>query len=239
MDPQRVAIVTGANRGLGLAVSRQLADAGCAVVLVGRRSLELEAIARELAAEGATAASFPADVTEADDVGRLRAFVEARMGRADILINNAGVFLEPKDFSRPAGILEVTPEQMLGTLAANTVAPLRLIQAFLPLMRAHGYGRIVNVSSSMGRLADMGAGWPGYRASKTALNALTRVVAAELQGENIKINSVCPGWCRTDMGGSEANRSPEEGAASIVWAALLPADGPSGGFFRDWQPLDW
>jgi NAD(P)-dependent dehydrogenase (short-subunit alcohol dehydrogenase family) len=110
-------------------------------------------------------------------------------------------------------------------------------QALVPLMQ--GSGRVVDVSSGMGQLAEMNGGYPGYRLSKAALNALTRILADELKGTGVKVNSVCPGWVRTDMGGADAPRTPEQGAETIVWLATLPDDGPTGGFFRDRQPIPW
>ena len=114
-----------------------------------------------------------------------------------------------------------------------------LSNALVPLMQARNFGRIVNVSSGMGQLDDMGAGHPAYRVSKAALNAVTRVLAAELVGTNIKVNALCPGWVRTDMGGQQADRSPQEGIETTLWLAQLPEDGPSGGFFRDRRPIPW
>ena len=125
------------------------------------------------------------------------------------------------------------------TLATNFYAPLRLCQALVPLMRKRGYGRVVNLSSGMGQLDEMSDGWAAYRVSKTALNALTRMVADATRGEGILVNSVCPGWVRTDMGGSSATRGVEKGAQTAVWLASLPDDGPTGGFFRDRQPIPW
>jgi NAD(P)-dependent dehydrogenase (short-subunit alcohol dehydrogenase family) len=182
-----------------------------------------------------------ADVTDASAVAALAARLRREFGRADILVNNAGVLLEPKDFAQPqaASVFVVDADVVAATHACNALAPLRLIQAITPLMRENGWGRIVNVSSSLGQLSEMGGYWPGYRMSKAALNALTRLTAKELEGSPIKVNSVCPGWCRTDMGGKDAARSADEGARGIVWAALLPDDGPSGGFFRDGQAIDW
>jgi NAD(P)-dependent dehydrogenase (short-subunit alcohol dehydrogenase family) len=125
------------------------------------------------------------------------------------------------------------------TFATNTVGPLRLIEAFVPGMRERGYGRVVNLSSGAGQLSDMGAGYPAYRMSKAALNALTRITAAELGRGNVKINAMCPGWVRTEMGGPNATRTVDKGAETAVWLATLPADGPSGGFFRDMKPIPW
>jgi NAD(P)-dependent dehydrogenase (short-subunit alcohol dehydrogenase family) len=242
MSHRRVAIVSGASRGLGLASARLLAERGFELVMAARNAAQLAAAADEIrASTGIEPLALPTDVTDAVAVRALADAVEARFGRADVLINNAGVFLGPKDFGRPEGasVLRADPDEVLATLAVNLVGPLRLVQAFVPMMRAQRWGRIVNVSSGMGQLADMGGFWPGYRISKTGLNALTRILAIELKGSGILVNSVCPGWCRTDMGGEGANRSAAEGAQSIVWGALLPDDGPSGGFFRDGQPLDW
>ncbi len=240
MLSQKLAVVTGANRGLGFAVARDLAATGCLVLAVGRNAEAIEKAARELQTEGHQVLPHVADVTDASAVAALAARVRREFGRADILVNNAGVQLESHGSGvTSASVLVVDPEIVAATFACNALAPLRLIQAIVPLMRDNGWGRIVNVSSGMGQLAAMGGHWPGYRMSKAALNALTRVAAKELEGSPIKVNAVCPGWCRTDMGGTDATRSADEGAQGIVWAALLPDDGPSGGFFRDSQPIDW
>jgi NAD(P)-dependent dehydrogenase (short-subunit alcohol dehydrogenase family) len=241
MLAQKVAVVTGAARGIGLAVARDLAASGCRVVMVGRGAEAIENAARELCDSGHEVIPHVADVTDASAVAALAARLRREFGRVDILINNAGVLLEPKDFAAPQGasVFVVDPELVTATYTCNALAPLRLVQALVPLMRENGWGRIVNVSSSMGQLADMGGFWPAYRMSKAALNALTRLTAKELEGSPIKINSVCPGWCRTEMGGHDAVRSAADGAQGIVWAALLPDDGPSGGFFRDGKPIDW
>jgi len=160
--------------------------------------------------------------------------VEEEFGRLDVLVNNAGITdpwrgtAEDPDFDAVKDVLET-----------NLFGAWRLAKAVLPLMRRNGYGRIVNLSSGMGQLSDMGGHSPGYRVSKTGLNALTRMLASELAAENILVNSVCPGWVRTDMGGSGARRSVEEGADTPVWLATLPNGGPSGGFFRDRKPIPW
>lgn len=244
MLDKKLAIVTGAARGIGFAVAHDLALSNCKVLMIGRRTQQIELAAQALAANGHDVVAHTTDVTDANAISVLAQHVRDTFGRADILVNNAGVFLDPKNFAKPeiSSALNANPEIIATTMASNTLGPLRLIQAFVPLMRENGWGRIVNVSSGMGQLSRMGGHWPGYRLSKTALNALTRIVASELgelSGCNIKINSVCPGWCRTEMGGADATRSAEEGAKGIVWAALLPDDGPSGGFFRDAQAVEW
>ncbi|MBK5966783.1 short-chain dehydrogenase [Thiocystis minor] len=236
MPEQPVAIVTGANRGLGLETSRQLAALGYRILLTARRAAEGRAAAEALAASGASVAFQPLDVT--DDVS-VRDFAERvrGIGRLDVLVNNAGIFLDPAPSTPESSVLRVDLASIRASFETNTLGPLRLCQALIPLMTGHG--RVVNVSSGMGQLAQMNGFCPGYRLSKTALNALTRILADELQGTGIKVNAVCPGWVRTDMGGAEADLSVEEGARGIVWAATLPQDGPSGGFFRHGQPIDW
>jgi NAD(P)-dependent dehydrogenase (short-subunit alcohol dehydrogenase family) len=153
-----------------------------------------------------------------------------------VLINNAGIMAREQDSS----VLEVDEAVLRRTLETNFYGAFRLLRAVLPHMKERGYGRIVNVSSGLGQLDDMGSGWVSYRMSKTILNAMTRTASAELGSEvDVLINAVCPGWCRTDMGGDSATRSADEGAAGIVWAALLPADGPRGRFLRDQKEIPW
>src|SRR5262249_21641860 len=153
----------------------------------------------------------------------------------DVLINNAGVMLDP----RGSHVLDSKEKTWHDTLAVNLFGPLLLTQALVPLMRKNGYGRIVNVSSAQGQLSDMGPGTPAYRVSKTALNALTRTLAAELHASGILVNAMCPGWVKTDMGGQGAPRTVEQGADTAVWLATLPDGGPTGGFFRDRKPIPW
>jgi NAD(P)-dependent dehydrogenase (short-subunit alcohol dehydrogenase family) len=235
-EPPLVAIVTGGNRGLGLETCRQLAVLGFRVVLTSRNPKLGEAAVAALRESGLTVVAHQLDVTDPLSVERLVADVDAAYDRIDVLVNNAGVALRPAD---DLGTLQVDIETIRQTLEVNTLAPLRLCQAVVPVMRRGGYGRVVNVSSGMGQLDDMENGWPAYRISKTALSAVTRLVAREVSGANVLVNAVCPGWVRTDMGGSSATRSVEEGAAGIVWAATLPDRGPSGSFFRDGRPIPW
>jgi len=231
-----VAIVTGGNRGLGLETCRQLAGLGLQVVLTSRDLARGEAAATALRASGLAAVAHQLDVTDPLSVDRLIEDVNGSYDRIDVLVNNAGVVMRPQD---DRGTLEVDLETIRRTLEINTLAPLRLCQAVVPVMRKNGYGRVVNVSSGMGQLDDMESGWPAYRISKTALSAVTRLVAREVSGANILVNAVCPGWVRTDMGGPSATRSVEKGAAGIVWAATLPDRGPNGGFFRDGRRIPW
>jgi len=234
-----VAVVTGANRGLGLETCRQLARRGSSVVLTCRAQDRGEAAAAQLRAEDLDVRFQLLDVTDAAAVDALSAFLQTEFGRLDILVNNAGVFSDPYDPAdpAPASIFNTDLDTIRRALETNTFGALRVAQALIPLM--DGRGTVVNVSSGMGQLSDMNGCCPGYRLSKTALNAVTRILADELKHTGIRVNSVCPGWVKTDMGGAGAERSVQEGAAGIVWAACLPDDGPSGGFFRDGKPIPW
>ena len=237
MDSDRkVAVVTGANRGIGLAVSYQLAKQGIYVILTSRDEAKGKATAEQLQAEGLAVGYHPLDVADSASVQQLTQYVGNQYGHLEILVNNAGVAL---DFTDNSSILNLQLETLEQTLQTNLYGPILVAQSLVPLMQIQGYGRVVNVSSGAGQLTDMSSGYPSYRMSKTALNAFTRILANELQGRNILVNSVCPGWVRTDMGGPNAPRSPEQGADTIVWLATLPDGGPTGGFFRDRQPISW
>lgn len=234
-----IAVVTGANRGLGLETCRQLAGRGISVVLTSRSPQLGEAAAARLCSEGLEVRFRPLDVTDGAAIQALGSYLASEFGRLDILVNNAGIFADPYDPAEPgpASVFNAQLDTIRRSLETNTYGALRLAQTLIPLM--NGRGTVVNVSSGMGQLADMNGCCPGYRLSKTALNAVTRILADELRHSRVKVNSVCPGWVRTDMGGAGAERSVQEGAAGIVWAACLPDDGPSGGFFRDGKPIPW
>ncbi|HEY3069592.1 MAG TPA: SDR family oxidoreductase [Gaiellaceae bacterium] len=229
---ERVALVSGGNRGIGREVARQLAALGYTVVLGSRDLARGEEAAREIG-DGVVAKRL--DVTDEESVERVIASIAGELGRLDVLVNNAGV----AGGGWRTSATDVDLGDVRDTLETNLYGAWRLTQAALPLMRRNGYGRIVNLSSGMGQLSDMGGHAPAYRVSKTGLNVLTRVLTAELGDENIVVNSCCPGWVRTDMGGPHANRSVEEGADTPVWLATLPDDGPRGGFFRNREPIPW
>jgi NAD(P)-dependent dehydrogenase (short-subunit alcohol dehydrogenase family) len=229
----RVAVVTGANRGIGREVARQLAVRGDLVVLGSRDLAKGERAAAELARDGAEVLPRRLDVTDPASVERLAAELADRSGRLDVLVNNAAILYDT--WQRATGADLGVVEQALRT---NLLGAWRTVQAFLPLLRASGHARVVNVSSEAGSLASMGAVAPAYNVSKAALNALTRMLAADLRHERILVNAVCPGWVATDMGGP-GGRPVAAGAGSVLWAADLPDDGPTGGFFRDGRPLPW
>ena len=227
-----VAVVTGGNRGIGLDVCRQLADRDYQVVLGSRDPGKGQRAVASLGA-GHNVAACQLDVSHPDSVQAAASWVGERFGRCDVLVNNAAILYDT--WARAASADLDSVHQALET---NLFGAWRTTLALLPLLRASGRGRVVNVSSESGSLASMGAGTPAYQVSKAALNALTRTLAAELRPARILINAVCPGWTATDMGG-RAGRPVAEGAASIVWAVTLPDDGPTGGFFRDGRPLRW
>ncbi|MCB1878286.1 MAG: SDR family oxidoreductase [Chromatiales bacterium] len=237
MSDKKVAVVTGAYRGLGLETVRQLAAKGYRVVLTARRPTEGERAAAVLRQEGLDVQYHPLNVTDPRAVTGLRDFIRDTFGRLDVLVNNAGIFPDPGPGTGGASIFDAALDTVRRGFETNTLAPLMLCQLLIPLMK--GQGSVVNVSSGMGQLSDMNGCCPGYRLSKTALNAVTRILADELQGTQVKVNSVCPGWVKTEMGGLEAPLEVQQGAAGIVWAATLEDDGPSGGFFRHAEPIPW
>lgn len=230
---ETVALVSGANRGIGREVARQLAGRGHYVLVGSRDPAAGEREAEQIAAEGGRVSVVELDVSSDESVARALRDVERDPGSLDVLVNNAGIY---GDHTAAA---EYDLEKAREVLEVNLFGAWRLTQAMIPLLRRSGHGRIVNVSSGGGQLDDMQGGGAAYRASKTALNALTRILSVEEAGHGILVNSLCPGWVRTDMGGESAPRSVEEGADTAVWLATLPDDGPSGGFFRNREPIPW
>ncbi|WP_406378137.1 SDR family NAD(P)-dependent oxidoreductase [Streptomyces sp. NBC_00197] len=222
-----IALVTGANRGIGHEVARRLAAEGHTVYLTARSAKGAADAAAAIG--GRDVRPLRLDVTSDDDVT-----AAARdIGALDVLINNAAITYDTWQRAVSAD-LDVVRE----AAETNLYGPWRLTRALLPQLRASAHPRVVNVSSEAASLTSMGGGTPAYSASKVALNALTRMFAAELRSDGILVNAVCPGWVATDMGGA-GGRPVEEGAAGVLWAATLPDDGPTGGFFRDGRPLPW
>ena len=229
-----VALVTGANRGMGFETCRALAERGYQVVLTSRDQTLGQQAAQSLAQQGLSVAHFVLDVTNGGSIQKLQQAVEERFGGIDVLVNNAGIF---PDAGR--SVLEVELETFQSTMETNFYGPLLLCQAWVPGMITRAYGRVVNVSSGLGQLSTMGDDAPAYSASKAALNALTCMVADAARGANVLVNAVDPGWVRTRMGGPGASRSVEQGIDTIVWLATLPDGGPTAGFFHDRQPIAW
>jgi NAD(P)-dependent dehydrogenase (short-subunit alcohol dehydrogenase family) len=226
----RVALVTGANRGIGLEVARQLAARGDTVFLGARDPDAGRAAAEPLMAAGGDVRPRLLDVTDQGSIDLVAGELARGVGRLDVLINNAAIHYDT--WQRAIG---ADPSVVLQALDTNLLGAWRCANALIPLLRASGHGRIVNVSSEAGSLASMSGGTPAYAVSKVALNGLTRMLAAQLR-PYVLVNSVCPGWVATDMGGP-GGRPVAEGAASVLWAADLPDNGPTGGFFRDGRPI--
>ena len=234
MSNAKTAIVTGANRGLGLEIARQLVREGVRVVMGSRDPVKGEQACASLKA-GELAASHALDVNDTKSVKRFVAYVEKHFGAPGILVNNAGTYPESHD----ARVADTRTSVWRETFETNLFGAVRLCREVLPLMQRVAYGRIVNLSSGLGQVSKMGEGSPAYRVSKAALNAFTATLAAEVKGDGILVNAMSPGWVRTDMGGPNAPRSVEEGAETAVWLALLPSTGPTGQFFRDRKPIPW
>ncbi|MBF0571423.1 MAG: SDR family oxidoreductase [Candidatus Omnitrophica bacterium] len=232
---ERVVVVTGGNRGIGHEICRQLAKLDLMVVLTSRHEKDgLEAVTNFNKNEFPVR-FCPLDVTNPSQILELTDFLTKEFGRCDCLVNNAGIFLDNQD----GNFFNTDVATVRQTMETNVYGPYLLCQALLPLMRKNNYGRIVNISSGLGQLNDMGGGYLAYRMSKTAINVITRVLAVELAGTNILVNSMCPGWVKTRMGGSGATRSVEEGADTAVWLSTLPDGGPSGKLFRDRKEVSW
>lgn len=225
----KVILLTGANRGIGLATAQELKRRAAHVVagvrdpsrmpndgLDGITVLELDT------ANAASCRNFVADALE-------------RHGRIDGLINNAAILVDQK-----TPVLQLAEDDLRRVVDVNLIGPLRLCQLAVPHMMRQGYGRIVNISSGLGSITEMGGGYPSYRMTKLALNGLTKILAAELAGEaGVKVNSLCPGWVKTDMGGSSAQRQPSDAAREIADLVSIGSEGPSGGFFRYGEPANW
>jgi NAD(P)-dependent dehydrogenase (short-subunit alcohol dehydrogenase family) len=223
-----ISLVTGANRGIGREVCRQLAGLGHTVVLTARDARAAAEAARAIGAE-----ALRLDVADPASVTHAARWTRERHGKLDVLVNNAAISYDTWQRAVTADLTTVRE-----AAETNLYGPWLMVQEFLPLLRHSDHPRIVNVSSEAASLASMGGGTPAYSASKVALNALTRMLASDLRRDAILVNAVCPGWVATDMGGP-GGRPVAEGAASVVWAATLPDSGPTGGFFRDGRPLPW
>lgn len=225
-----VILITGATRGIGFAAARQLAARGAKVIIASRDGKR----AAEAAAQvGDGACGVALDVTDQASVEAAVKKIEDQFGRLDVLANNSAILLDHYQ-----GLLELKPEVLLETLNTNVVGTLRVCQAFAPLLAKSSASRIVNVSSGAGQLDGEPQSWaPAYCISKTALNMLTQQLTAALP--DVMVNSMCPGWCRTEMGGSEAPRTPDEGAETLTWLALDAPHALRGKFVKDRAVIPW
>ena len=235
MPARKIAIVTGGNRGIGREIARQLMKADMFVVIGCRTEPKCAMAVDELTREGGNIAGFPLDVNDTKSVKRFVEHVEKHHGAPSILVNNAGVYPEATE----SRVVDTATSVWRETFETNLFGAVRMCREVVPPMKKIRYGRIVNISSGLGQLHQMGEGSPAYRVSKAALNALTRTLAAEVAGSGILVNSMSPGWVQTDMGGENAPRTVQEGADTAVWLCLLPSNGPSGQFFRDRKPIPW
>ena len=225
----KTALVTGANRGIGLAIVAGLAKHPDIKVLLGSRNLHNG----EKSAAGikGNVVAVELDLSDQAQLQKQYATIVAAHGAVDILVNNAGVLKE-------GNLLELSEEAFQSSLRINFLAAFDLIRLAVPGMIKRRHGRIVNVSSGWGSFAEGLTGPAAYSISKAALNALTLSLAKDLPS-NVKVNSMCPGWVRTRMGGEGATLSPEQGADTAIWLATLPENGPSGGFFRERNLIEW
>ena len=234
MSDQRTAFVTGGNRGIGLAICEGLAERGLNIVLGSRDEANGEAAARPIRADGGTVRVEQIDVAEPDSIDACYERLNEDGVAVDVLVNNAGIY--PTNDA-----LDATLDQLDRAWTVNTRGPWLLVKKFVPDMVDRGYGRVVNMSSGSGSFGEgLDTNHAAYSASKAALNTLTMTLDDTLpDGPDVKVNSMCPGWVHTRMGGEAAPRTPEEGADTALWLATLPPDGPSGGFFRDRERIPW
>ena len=235
MPAKKIAIVTGGNRGIGHEVARQLMKNDVFVVVGCRSEAKCAAAVDGLSKNGSHVAGYPLDVSDTRSVRNFVDQVARHHGAPAILVNNAGIYPEATE----SKVEDTSTAVWRETFETNLFGAVRMCREVVPLMRKPRYGRIVNISSGLGQLHQMGEGSPAYRVSKAALNALTKTLAAEVAPSGILVNSMSPGWVRTDMGGADAPRSVEEGADTVVWLSLLPSNGPTGQFFRDRKAIPW
>lgn len=230
---EKIALVTGTNRGIGLEISRQLATKGITVIMTARNMLAGRPRVNEFRQQWKHVWYHQLDVTDENSIQDAYEYMNNRWGKLDILINNAGIFLDDgKSF------FDLDLDSMRSTMETNLYGPMKLVQVMLPLLKKSDDARIINVSSTMGQFSALGERSCAYRISKTALNAMTVILAAEISAYGIKVNSVHPGWVRTDMGGANATKSIEEGADTAVWVATAD-EIPNGRFIADRKVIDW
>lgn len=233
MAKDKIALVTGANKGIGYEIVRQLAEKGFHVFVGARKVPEGKQAAEAIAKSGGSAEFVEIDVSDRASIEKAAKTVTGKIDHLDVLVNNAGIMQDSKS------IAEVDDETFLVTLTTNTLGPMRVTQAFLPLLLKGARGTVVNLSSGLGQLSEMGETYPAYSISKTALNAVTRQFAAALRDKGITVNSVCPGWVKTDMGGPNAQRTVQQGADTVTWLATDAPRDLTGQFLRDRKVIPW
>ena len=235
---KKIAIVTGANRGLGLATSEALVQRGFKVIMAMRNPAKAQKDLNALKMKGADIVPMKLDLSQEKSINDFVENIKKEYGFVDVLINNAGVLIDSEDGGN-SNIFKTKASTIQKTFTTNAMGPFLLTQKIFPLMKQEGYGRIVNVSSGMAQLSEAQRASAAYRISKTALNMVTRLFASEVDDADICVNAISPGWVRTDMGGPHADRSVEQGIKGILWAATLPKGGPNGTFTRDGEVIPW
>lgn len=235
---KKIAIVTGASRGLGLATSEALAQRGFKVIMAMRNPEKVQKSLNALKLKDLDVVPMKLDISVEKSINDFVDKIRQEFGFVDVLVNNAGILIDSEDGGN-SSLFKTKSTTLQKTFTTNTLGPFLLTQKIFPLMQQEGYGRIVNVSSGMAQLSNPQNASAAYRISKTALNMVTKLFSSEVDEADICVNSVSPGWVRTDMGGPHADRTVEQGIKGIVWAATLPKGGPNGGFFRDGEPLSW
>jgi NAD(P)-dependent dehydrogenase (short-subunit alcohol dehydrogenase family) len=230
----RVALVTGANRGLGLEISRQLLERGLRVALTGRDLDAVEDARRGLGNLAKNTIAVRLDVTDSRGIAEAQSQITEQFGSVEVLVNSAAILLY-----EDADLFDIPAAAFRSTLETNVLGVIETCRVFVPPMAERGFGRVVNVSSGAGQFDRMSTYAPAYSMSKTALNAFTVILAETYREKGVLANAADPGWVRTDMGGSDAPRSVEKGAETPVWLATLPDDGPTGGFFNNRRPVPW
>lgn len=233
-NSERIALITGANRGIGLETARQLGRRGFHVIIAARNDASGTMAVDAIKAEGGKATFLRLDVSSSQSIQQAASDYAVTSDRLDVLVNNAGIYPDEQQ-----NILTIARGQMVDTFQTNTFGPLEVVQAFLPFLRQAESARIINVSSGYGQLDDLSLNAPSYSLSKLALNGLTIMLAQALGPDRIVVNSMCPGWVRTDMGGPNATRTVEEGARTAVWLADEAPSDVSGKFFRDAKEIPW
>lgn len=232
--PEKVVLITGANRGIGLETARQLAGRGYHVVIAARNEASGRQAVSDIESTGGHATFLPLDVSNSDSIVRASDEFDSIADHLDVLINNAGIYPD-----EGLHLLTLPRDQLSKTFHTNTFGPLEVTQAFLPHLCRGRSARVINVSSGYGQLDGMSADVPSYCLSKFALNGLTIMLADALRADHVAVNALCPGWVRTDMGGTNATLSVAEGAATVVWLADEAPHELTGKFFRNREEISW